>query len=249
MDISRGQTSSVLGEVAQIVIGLTNPRSKNGRWGSTGGSRIASVALVEMIPVEAIPPAEAGGGLRRCWKRSLGASVDVRAHPADIRIARVLSSATGTAGDCWPCGVRPSLASTIGSRAAPKVEAKEAEMASPVCWTRAAPSSAAKCIGAFDDEASISLAFFLVMLKCVAVPAATTKFENGSQHEQERKRKTRKPFGRFLVPSAALSPSISNYLSLYICIYIIQNANVKPLTFCFLSVLFQIHHSRHVATK
>ncbi|KAG0412384.1 hypothetical protein HPB47_010488 [Ixodes persulcatus] len=42
--------------------------------------------------------------------------------------------------------MRPAKASMIGSRAAPKVEAKEAEMASPVCWTRAAPSSAANDI-------------------------------------------------------------------------------------------------------
>uniref|UniRef100_A0A6B0U204 Putative secreted protein n=1 Tax=Ixodes ricinus TaxID=34613 RepID=A0A6B0U204_IXORI len=52
------------------------------------------------------------------------------------------------------------------------------------------------------------MAFFLVMLRCVAIPAAATRFEKGSRHEKEKK-KTQKPFGRFLVqllPSAPPSP-------------------------------------------
>lgn len=108
MDISRGETYGVLGEVAQNVVGMTDPRSGMGGGGSIRGSWIALVALVEMILVEAIPPAVAGGGLWRCWKRSLGASVDVRAHRADVRIARVHSFAretvetAGRVGRDWP---------------------------------------------------------------------------------------------------------------------------------------------------
>uniref|UniRef100_A0A6B0TZX7 Putative secreted protein n=1 Tax=Ixodes ricinus TaxID=34613 RepID=A0A6B0TZX7_IXORI len=82
-------------------------------------------------------------------------------------------------------------------------------MASPVCWMRAAPSSAALCVGVFEDAASFSMAFSLVMLRCVAMPAATTRFKKESRHKKEKKQKNSETLGTF---SRSFSRSQSVYI-------------------------------------